>query len=93
MEKEIVWTITAQKDFWEIVAYLNESWPIEVFEKFHSLLNSKTQLLTKQPTIGFKSSKYSRFRKTHITSHYMLINSIVKHHIVIHRLKHTAMKK
>jgi addiction module RelE/StbE family toxin len=92
MEKQVVWTAVSLKDFWEIVAYLKEFWPKEVLEKFSSSLDLKVQLLQKQPNIGFKSSKYSRFRKTLILKHYMLIYSVTKNHIVIHRIKHTAMK-
>ena len=93
MEKEIVWTKVAQKDFWEVVAYLNEMWPHQVFENFSSSLDLKVKLIARQPDIGFKSSKHSSFRKTLITKHYMLIYSVKRSHIVIHRIKHTAMKK
>lgn len=92
MEKEIVWTIVAQKDFWEIVTYLKESWPERVLDRFHTTLLFKSQLLKKQPYIGSKSSRYSKFRKTLVTQHYMMIYSVTKEHIVIHRLKHTSMK-
>ncbi len=92
MEKQVVWTAVSRKDFWEIVAYLTDSWPEHVLEKFSSSLNLKVQLLQKQPNIGFKSSIYSRFRKTLITKHYMFVYSVTKNHIVIHRLKHAARK-
>ena len=92
MEKEVKWTVVSLRDFWEVVAYLAGTWPDDVLEKFSSSLNLKVQLLQKQPNIGFKSSKHSRLRKTLVTKHYMLIYSITKDHIVIHRLKHTAMK-
>jgi addiction module RelE/StbE family toxin len=92
MEKEIVWTAIAQQDFWDIVSYLKDSWPEKVLERFNKTLLLKSKLLRKHPHIGFKSSKYSRFRKTLVTSHYMLIYSVTKDHIVIHRLKHTRMK-
>ena len=92
MEKEIVWTSIAQKDFWEIVTYLKENWPGKVLDRFHHVLGLKTQILQKQPLIGFKSKKYSRFRKTLVTRHYMLIYSVKKNHIVIHRLKHASLK-
>jgi addiction module RelE/StbE family toxin len=89
MEKEIVWTTVAQNDFWEIVSYLKSDWPENVLNRFENVLRRKTSLLKRQPNIGFKSSKYSRFRKTLVTRHYMLIYSVTKEHIVIHRLKHT----
>lgn len=92
MEKEIVWTSVAQNDFWEIVAYLEESWPEKVLNQFHKALQQKSKILRKQPQLGFKSSKYSRFRKTLVTRHYMLIYSVTKENIVIHRLKHTSLK-
>ena len=66
-------------------------WPDDVLDKFSSSLNLKVQLLQKQPNIGFKSSIHSRFRKTLVSKRYMLIYSVTKDHIVIHRLKHTAM--
>jgi plasmid stabilization system protein ParE len=57
MEKEIVWTRQAEHDFWEIVTYLKECWPPEVLDSFEQALALKTQLLQKQPYIGFKSKK------------------------------------
>jgi plasmid stabilization system protein ParE len=91
MEKEIAWTAIAQNDFWEIVSYLKSSWPEKVLTRFENILHRKIALLKRQPGIGFKSSKYSRFRKTLVTRHYMLIYSVTKAHIAIHRLKHTRM--
>lgn len=38
MEKEIVWTLQAQTDFWEIVSYLKECWPPEVLNRFEKSL-------------------------------------------------------
>ena len=92
MEKEIVWTAIAQNDFWEITAYLKESWPHEVLENFSQTLQLKVQLIQKYPALGFKSKKYSRFRKTLVTKYYLLIYSVAKEHIVIHRVKHTSLK-
>ena len=92
MEKEIVWTDVAQKDFWEIFTYLKENWPEDVFIKFAQTLTIKIELLKKQSNIGFKSSQYSQFRKTLITKHYLLIYSVKNKHIVIHRLKHTSLQ-
>ena len=71
MEKEIVWTEVAQKDFWQITAYLKENWTDTLFNKFSKTLFLKVQLLQKHPGIGFKSTKYSRFRKNtyHKTLH------------------------
>ncbi|MEO5946280.1 MAG: type II toxin-antitoxin system RelE/ParE family toxin [Chitinophagaceae bacterium] len=93
MEKEIVWTAIAQNDFWEIVSYLKSSWPEKVLDRFQDVLFRKAALLQRQPKLGFKSSQYSQFRKTLVTRHYMLIYSIKKEHIVIHRLKHTKMRE
>lgn len=67
MEKEIVWTVVALKDFWNTVSYLHENWPEKVLDNFHRRVQLKTQLLQKQPYIGFKSAKYSRFRQTLIS--------------------------
>ena len=92
MEKQVVWTAVSRKDFWEIVTYLSEAWPEQVLKNFSSSLNLKIKLLQKQPNIGFKSSQHSRFRKTLVTRHYLLIYSVTKNHIVIHRLKHAALK-
>jgi len=90
MEKEVVWTPTAQTDFWNIVTYLKQNWPEEVLNKFSKALHLKIQLLQKQPHVGFKSSSHSRLRKTLLTPSYMLIYSITKDHIVIHKLKHRS---
>ncbi len=92
MEKEIVWTDVAQKDFWQITAYIKENWTETVLNNFSQALFLKLQLIQKYPNLGFKSAKYTRFRKTLVTKHYMLIYSSVRDHIVIHRLKHTSMK-
>ena len=91
MEKEIVWTDVAQKDFWQINNYLKENWTEPVIDNFSHSLFLKIKLVQRHPNIGFKSTKYSRFRKTLITKHYMLIYSVIKDQIVIHRLKHTSM--
>lgn len=92
MEKEIVWTTIAQKDFWEITLYLKTNWTTEVLDKFQRRLELKIKLLQNQPNIGYKSSKHSHFRQTLITNGYKLIYSVKKNHIVILRLKHTSMK-
>ena len=63
MEKEIAWTAIAQNDFWEIVNYLKAEWPETVLNHFEQTLIKKTTILRKQPFIGFKSHKHSRFRK------------------------------
>lgn len=93
MEKEIVWTSIATSDFWQIVSYLKENWPVKVLNSFSSSLNIKIQLLKTHPKIGFRSSQHSRFRKTLVSKHYLLIYSIAKKHIVIHRIKHSGMIK
>ena len=92
MEKEIKWTANSRKDFWDVILYLSENWPEVVVNKFYHSLNLKIQLIQKQPNIGFKSYQYSRFRKTLVTPHYILIYTVTKYHIVIHRLKHSSMK-
>lgn len=92
MEKEIVWTLQAQTDLWEIVSYLKECWPPEVLNRFENSLTRKSSLLQTHPQLGFKSKKYSRFRKTLLTKHYLLIYTVTKEHIVFLRLKHVGMK-
>ncbi|MGN6265518.1 MAG: type II toxin-antitoxin system RelE/ParE family toxin [Ginsengibacter sp.] len=92
MDKEIVWTDIAKTDLKNIFSYLQINWPSKVVNDFNSVLNFKVQLLSRHPHIGFKSKKYSRFRKTLITKNYIIIYSIKKEHIVILRIKHIAMK-
>ena len=92
MEKEVVWTLTAQKDFWNNITYLSQNWPEEVLHQFELNLDFKLQLISKFPNIGFSSKKYSRFRKTLVGKQIILIYSVTKEHIVIHRLKHTSLK-
>jgi addiction module RelE/StbE family toxin len=92
MAKEIIWTDSAKKNLKDIISYLKLSWPPNVLIEFSILLDLKIKLLSKHPYIGFKSKKYSRFRKTIITKRYLIIYSIKKDHIVILRIKHTSMK-
>jgi plasmid stabilization system protein ParE len=92
MEKEIVWTLQAQDDFWEIVTYLKECWPPQVLDKFEQSLIRKSILLIKHPHLGFKSKKHSRLRRTLLTKHYLLIYTVKKEHVVFLRLKHVSMK-
>jgi len=92
MEKEVVWTLTAQKDFWSNIIYLSTHWPEEVLHQFELNLDFKLQLISKLPNIGFSSKKYSRFKRTMVGKQVVLIYSVTKKHIVIHRLKHTSMK-
>lgn len=91
MEKEIVWSAVAENDLREIIYYLKGNWPLIVIDTFQDRLLKKTALLKRNPLIGVKSSTYSRFRKTLINRHYMLIYSIKGKNIVIHRIKHTKM--
>jgi len=49
MEKEIVWTAIAQNDFWEIVAYLKESWPEKVLDRFYKTLFLKQAFSVSNP--------------------------------------------
>jgi addiction module RelE/StbE family toxin len=93
MEKEVVWTAVAQKDFWEVVSYLSEAWPKQVLDRFHNILSIKIVLLQKQPHLGFRSKKYSKYRRTLVTRHYVLIYTVTRNHIVIHRLKHVRLNK
>ena len=92
MEKEIVWTDIAKNDLQNIFHYLEANWPSKVQDDFILLLDLKIMLLSQHPFIGFKSQKYSRFRKSLITKNYLLIYSIKRDHIVILRIKHSAMK-
>jgi addiction module RelE/StbE family toxin len=92
VEKEVVWTTVAQKDFWEIVSYLSEVWPKPVLDRFHVMLAIKIKLLQKQPEIGFKSGKYSKYRRTLVNRHYVLLYTANSNRILIHRLKHIRMK-
>jgi plasmid stabilization system protein ParE len=92
MEKEIIWTTIASKDFWSIVSYLKENWDAKVLDNFHRRLQLKISLIKAHPQIGFKSSKYSRFRQTLITRSYKLIYLQKKNYIVVLRLKHTSKR-
>lgn len=92
MEKEIIWTKNGEADFWEIVTYLKECWPETVLLRFEKTLFLKLNLLQQHPHLGFKSKKYSHFRKTLVTKHYTLIYSVKQEHIVLLRLKHVRMK-
>jgi plasmid stabilization system protein ParE len=92
MEKEIIWTKNAEADFLEIVTYLTECWPQSVLLRFEKTLFLKLYLLQQHPQLGFKSRKFSRFRKTLVTKHYTLIYSVKREHIVLLRLKHVRMK-
>lgn len=48
MEKEIVWTETAEKNFWYIISYLKSNWPPSVLNNFEELLKLKLTLLQKR---------------------------------------------
>jgi len=75
-----------------VVADLRTNWPAQVLDRFYSRLEFKLKLLEEHPNLGFKSGKYSRFRKTLITRHYMLIYSVRQKHIIMLRVKHTKLK-
>ncbi|MEI9934319.1 MAG: hypothetical protein WDM71_05590 [Ferruginibacter sp.] len=55
MEKEIVWTDTALKDFWQIVTYLKENWPQEVLKRFSHSLDLKIKLVQNIRTSDLKA--------------------------------------
>lgn len=53
MEKEIVWTSVALKDFWDIVSYLQQNWSEEVLENFHHQATIKNTTFTKASSHWF----------------------------------------
>ena len=63
MEKEIVWTLQAQADFWEIVTYLKECWPPEVLNRFENALIWKSSLLQKHPQLVLFFVAYQQQQK------------------------------
>jgi hypothetical protein len=89
--REIVWTAIAQKDF-GILYIIWKAVGLQSFKQVSAGSATKNTSVTKQPNIGYKSSKHSRFRQTLVTRHYKLIYSVKRNHIVILRLKHTSMK-
>jgi len=75
-------------DFWNIVLYLQDHRSQESLARFHKAIIKKMRILQDQPEMGFKSTKYSKFRKTLIANEYVLIYSIVHQQIVVYKLKH-----
>jgi len=58
----------AQREFRDVVAYLKANWPAEVEARFQEILDFKLELIYQHPTVGFKSKKFSKFRKTLVGS-------------------------
>jgi mRNA-degrading endonuclease RelE of RelBE toxin-antitoxin system len=75
-------------DFWNTVLYLQDHRSQEFLARFRKAIVKKMQILQDQPEIGFKSTKYSKFRRTLIVNEYVLIYSIVHNQIVVYKLKH-----
>jgi len=65
---------------------------MDSLDRFRNNLILKMRLLQDQPFIGFKTKKYSRFRKVLIARHHMLIYSVSPQHIVVHHLKHVRLQ-
>jgi len=90
MEKEVVWTPTAQTDFWNIVNYLKQNWPEEVLNKFSKALHLKIQLYKNNHMSGLRVYPVQGLEKLYLHLPVMLIYSITKDHIVIHKLTHRS---
>ncbi len=93
MAKEIIWTRNAEDDLLNVINYLKYNWPESVSEKFLGILYNKIRLLSLQPRLGRKTSFHPAYRRFLITRHNVLIYSVHRKHLVIHRLKDTRQKK
>jgi plasmid stabilization system protein ParE len=78
MERQIIWTKLAEKNLINIVAYLEQNWSKHVLDTFKNRLKQKLNLLQTNPNLGFKSSIHSRYRKTIITTRYILVYTYSK---------------
>jgi plasmid stabilization system protein ParE len=84
----VVFTTTAKLHYYDIVTYLLDHWYLDILARFQKSLLDKIRRLQDHPDIGIKSSKYSKFRRTLINNHYILIYSTSSGKIIIHKLKH-----
>ncbi len=93
MERQIIWSKLAEKNLIDIVEYLELNWPKQVLKDFEKKLEQKLNLLQTNPRLGFKSSTYSHYRKTIITSSYILVYTHSNKAIEIIRIKHSSQNK
>jgi plasmid stabilization system protein ParE len=93
MVKEIIWTGNAENDLLNVINYLKYHWSETAADKFLSILFNKINLLSLQPRLGRKTSFHRAYRRFMITRHNVLIYSVHRKHLVIHRLKDTRQKK
>ena len=93
MERQIIWTKLAENNLIDIVAYLELNWSKQVLKDFEKKLKLKLNLLQTNPRLGFKNSTHSRYRKTIITSSYILVYTYSNKAIEIIRIKHSSQNK
>jgi plasmid stabilization system protein ParE len=55
MVKEITWTLTASKTYWEIIAYLSAEFGDPVVSDFVTRVNNKIELIASNPYLFRKS--------------------------------------
>jgi len=67
----------------QISEYLMEKWSLSSAEKFHEIFAAKVFLLSQNPKIGKKSSKYDFVRSISITKHNRLYYRFDEHTIFL----------
>ena len=93
MEREIIISKNAAEDFKNIIFYIKNNWQQKVLIDFIENVEGKYLLLKQQPNLGYKTSKYSRFRQTIIGKHYILIYKYSRKEIFIVRIKHSSQNR
>ena len=93
MVEKIIWSNKASENFDSITEYLIANWGEKVLIDFKNALSLKLETLKANPNLGFKSSRYSAYRRTLLKNHYLLIYSYSKNIITINRIKHSSQNK
>lgn len=86
MSKNVVWSPAAEKDFGEILDYLNLKWNQNVINKFINTIDDNIGLIIEDPKIFPVINDNLQIRKSVITKHNTLYYRVTSSEIHIVRL-------
>ncbi len=93
MENQVVYSNKAIQQLELIYDCLIKNWGLAVLQNFEKELKEKEKLLEKNPNKGYKNSKHSKYRKTIVGKHYILVYAFSKNIVSIVRIKHSSQNK
>jgi plasmid stabilization system protein ParE len=84
--REIVWSLQAQIDFYNSLDYIKAVWNDQIAERFIEAIQHKVNLIEKFPLIGRKIKFPKRCRKVFIRPYHLLFYRVSINKVEIVRL-------